>query len=167
MVKSDLVLNCRKPRAGDTRSNGEGSDAELVSHRVREILVETLSKTAGQHRDKLWDAILKRLLTRGQMAEHRFEDILTDVAVRSESGRWFLKEEFEQLSQGDIKNEEEAGAAIERFARLRSMGVPAEFAVQITIHKPNLAGPDADEGAIEKYIVAHLKDDPAARSKFN
>jgi hypothetical protein len=163
VVKSDLVLNCRKPRVGQTRAKGDGSEAELVSHRVREILIETLSKIAGQDRDKLWDAILKRLLSRGQMAEHRFEDILSDVAFRSESGRWFLKEEFEQLSQSDIKNEEDAGTAIERFTRLRSIGVPADFAANIALHKPSLAGAETDEGEVEKYIVMHLIQDPMAK----
>jgi hypothetical protein len=166
VVKSDLVLNCRKPRAGDSRAQGDDTEAELVSHRVREILVEALSKTAGQDRDKLWDSILKRLLTRGQMAAHRFDDILSEVAFRSEAGRWFLKDEFEQLSQSDVKNEEDAGFAIERFARLRSMGVPAEFAAQVTIHQPNLAGPDTEEDRIESHIATHLIDDPGARKKF-
>lgn len=166
VVKSDLVLNCRKPRSGDVRTYDNGNDAELVTHRVRIILIETLSKTAGQDRDKLWDTILKRLLTRGLMAEHRFDDVLAEVALRSESGRWFLKEEFEQLSQGDIKNEGDAGTAIERFVRLRSMGVSAEFAAQITIHHPNLAGSDVDEEEVEKYIITHLIEDSAAKRKF-
>jgi DNA modification methylase len=166
VVKSDLVLNCRKPRPADPVARDGGSEPALVGVRVRAILVDTLSKLGGQTRDKLWDTILKRLLTRGQMAEHRFDDVLSDVAFRSESGRWFLKEQFEQLSQSDIRNEEEAGAAIERFARLRSMGVPAEFASQIAIHKPDVAGPDAGEDKIEKYVATHLIDDPAAQRKF-
>jgi hypothetical protein len=128
VVKSDLVLNCRKPRPGEAKDSRRDGETELVSQRVREILIETLSVSGGQPREKLWDLVLKRLLTRGQMAEHRFDEILAEVASRSDSGRWFLKEEFEGLSQNDIRNEEEAGAALERFARLRSMGVPAEFA---------------------------------------
>ena len=166
VVKSDLVLNCRKPFRSDKNVNGDGSDTELVSHRVREILIEVLSKAAGQDRDKLWDAVLKRLVTRGQMAEHRFDDVLAEVAFRSESGRWFLKEEYEQLSQSDIKNEEDAGAAVERFARLRLMGVPAAAAAHISVHKPSLAGPDAAEEEIERHISTHLIDDPAAKRKF-
>ena len=166
VVKSDLVLNCRKSRDGDRQVNGDSVAFELVSQRVREILFETLAKTAGQDRDKLWDTILKRLLSRGQMAEHRFDDILSAVAFRSESGRWFLKEEFEQLSQSDTKNEGDAGSAIERFARLRGMGVSAEFAAQITIQQPPLAESDVEEYEVEKYIVKHLIADPAAKRKF-
>jgi len=166
VVKSDLVLNCRKPRPGETRQNGSPTEADLVSRRVRDIILETLSKTGGQTRDKLWDLVLKRLLTRGQMAEHRFEDILSEVAFRSESGRWFLKEEFESLSQSDIRNEEEAGAALGRFVRLRSMGVPAQFAAHIALHAPRLSGPDAEEGELERTIKAELIEDPVAASKF-
>lgn len=166
VVKSDLVLNCRKPHPGEAQDNGREGETGLVSQRVREILIETLSLSGGQSRDKLWDVVLKRLLTRGQMAEHRFDEVLAEVAFRSESGRWFLKEEFENLSQNDIRNEEEAGAALERFARLRSTGVPAEFAAHLALHKPRLAGPDAGDDEVERYIKEHLIDDPVAARKF-
>lgn len=148
VVKSDLVLNCRKPRPGEAR-DGQG-EAGLVSTRVRDILIETLSTHAGLRRDKLWDVVLKRLLTRGQMAEHRFDDLLTEVATRSESGGWFLKAEFEALSESDVKNEEEAGLALERFVRLRSMGVPAQFAAEIALKTPRLA--EMDEAAVTSHI---------------
>lgn len=166
VVKSDLVLNCRKPRPGEAQGNGRDGETGLVSQRVREILIETLSLSGGQSREKLWDVVLKRLLTRGEMAEHRFDEILAEVALKSESGRWFLKEEFENLSQNDILNEEEAGAALERFTRLRLMGVPAEFAAHLALHKPKLAGPDAGDDEVENYIKEHLIDDRAAARKF-
>jgi hypothetical protein len=148
VVKSDLVLNCRKPRSSDQQT----SDGEVgqVSRRVRDILIETLSGTGGQFRDKLWDIVLKRLLSRGQMAEHRFEDILNEVAVRSESGRWFLKEEFENLSENDLINEEGAGGALIRFARLRCMGVPVTLAALLALEKT--VTDDMDESAIEIFI---------------
>lgn len=148
VVKSDLVLNCRKPRRGDRGENGE--EVGLVSERVRDILIETLSTTAGQAREKLWDLVLKRLLTRGQMAEHRFDDVLAEVATRSESGRWFLKAEFEGLSESDLRNEEDAGCALERFARLRCMGVPVALAAQLALGGG--VADDADEDAVERHI---------------
>lgn len=151
VVKSDLVVNCRKPRPHEVRGNGEG-EAALVSQRVRDILIETLSHTAGQTRDRLWDLVLKRLLARGQMAEHRFDDILEQVAFRSESGRWFLKEEFESLSDSDIRNEEHAGEALVRFARLRMAGVPAAFAAEIVSRAARLADDD------ERKIVSYIRD---------
>ena len=166
VVKSDLVLNCRKPRPGEAKDNSREGETELVSRRVREILIETLSLGGGQPREKLWDVVLKRLLARGQMAEHRFDEILAEVAFKSESSRWFLKEEFENLSQSDIQNEEEAGAALERFARLRAMGVPAEFAAHIALEKTRLAAPDTDEYEVERYIREHLVEDIAAARKF-
>jgi len=164
VVKSDLVLNCRRCRPDENRQNGQLAEAELVSNRVRDIVVETLSRTGGQTRDKLWDIVLKRLLARGQMAEHRFDDILAKVASRSESGRWFLKEEFEGLSQNDIRNEEEAGAALERFARLRSMGAPAQFAARIALETPQLAA--EDEAHVEKHIRRAMIEDEEAARKF-
>lgn len=151
VVKGDLVVNCRKPRPGEDSRSGEG-EAGLVSQRVREILIETLSHTGGQTRDRLWDTVLKRLLTRGQLAEHRFDDLLGEVAFRSESGRWFLKEEYEQLSASDLKNEEQAGDALVRFARLRMTGTPAALAARLVLEAPALSSTEVDEDAVERYV---------------
>jgi 16S rRNA G966 N2-methylase RsmD len=163
VVKSDLVLNCRKNRDGEGR--GPRDEGGQVSGRVRDILVDTLSTLGGQPRDRLWDIVLKRLLTRGQMAEHRFDDILAEVASKSESGRWFLKEEFESLSQNDIRNEEEAGAALERFTRLRCVGVPVAFAAQISLGSPRMADHDVDEDQLTQHIRGLIKS-PAENQKF-
>ncbi|MGA3113646.1 MAG: hypothetical protein ABSF90_04345 [Syntrophobacteraceae bacterium] len=100
------------------------------------------------------------------MAEHRFDDLLAEVAFRSESGRWFLKEEYESLSQSDIKNEATAGDALIRFARLRCTGVPAKVAAQMTLSTPNLASGDVNEGEIELYIKRSFIHDSEADSKF-
>lgn len=166
VVKSDLVLNCRKPRSGEQSSNGEVSEVSQVSRRVRDILIEILSNSGGQTRDKLWDIVLKRLLSRGQMAEHRFEDILNEVAVRSESGRWFLKEEYESLSQSDINNEDAAGSALERFARLRCAGTPVNFAAQIALSVPHLVSDAIDERKVEEYIRNSLIQYPREAKNF-
>jgi DNA modification methylase len=165
VVKSDLVLNCRKPRPGERGENGEG-EAKFVSERVREILIETLSLSGGQPRERLWDTVLKRLLARGQMAEHRFDDILSAVAFRSESGRWFLKEEFESLSESDLKNEENAGSALTAFARLRCLGLPAAFAAQAALNVPKLASEGVAEKNIEQYVRQNLIKDAKEASKF-
>jgi DNA modification methylase len=165
VVKSDLVLNCRKPTAGEARGNG-GSEAALVGHRVRGIVVEALSTTAGQTRDRLWDLVLKRLLTRGQMAEHRFDDILAEVAWRSESGRYFLKEEFEALSESDLKNEEKAGDALVRFARLRCEGLPAALAAEAVLRDPQVADPDVGERGLRRYVRETLLRGKQDAAKF-
>jgi 16S rRNA G966 N2-methylase RsmD len=165
VVKGDLVVNCKKATKGPGPGNGDRL-IETASQRVREIIVESLSQLGGQTSDKLWEIVLKRLLTRGQMAEHRFSDILSEVAFRSEAGRWFLKEEFETLTQSDIKNEEDAGDALERFARLRILGVTNQVAAQIAIGRPGLAGQDTSEEQIEKYIKENLLDSAEAKKKF-
>lgn len=165
VVKSDLVVNCRKPKPGERGENGNG-EVTLVSQRVRDILVETLSNTGGQARDRLWDLILKRLLARGQMAEHRFDEILSEVASRSEAGRWFLKEDFESLSENDIKNEEKAGDALVRFARLRMAGVPAALASEIVLRARQLADDVVDEKQVEKYIRDTCIKDKKEADKF-
>ncbi len=165
VVKSDLVLNCRKPRPGERGENGE-SETRLVSDRVHDILIETLSTAAGQTRDKLWDTVLKRLLSRGQMAVHRFDDILATVAIRSESGRWFLKEELESLSEGDLKNEEKAGSALTGFTLLRCLGLPASLAAEVVLKVPKLAHERVAEKDIEQYVRQNLIKDAKEAAKF-
>jgi len=90
------------------------------------------------------------LLSRGQMAEHRFGDLLNEVATRSESGRWFLKEEFECLSENDLRNEENAGYALDRFARFRCMGVPVSLSAQLALS--SAVEVDVHEDEVERYI---------------
>lgn len=165
VAKGDLVLNCLKPRVTE-KSIGDRNEVVLVTRRVRDLLVEALAYAAGQTREHLWDIVLKRLLTRGQLAAHRFDDILAEVAFQSESGRWFLKEEFESLSESDVKNEEQAGAAITAFARLRLIGVPALLASEIVLRESALASDDLDEKKIERYIRSTLLKGRVDAEKF-
>ena len=162
IVKSDLVLNCRKPKFEQERTDGNGAEIGQVTQRVRDILVETLSTTGGQTRDKLWDIVLRRLLARGEMAEHRFDDILSEICTRSEASRWFLKEEFESLSDNDLRNEEEAGRALERFVHFRSIGVPVALAAQLALS--SAVADDVGEDAIENHIKREVLTGPEAHS---
>lgn len=164
IVKTDLVLNCRKPRHS---RNPQAETLAHVSARVKEILLEELQRASGQTRDRLWDVVLKRLLSRGQMAEHRFDDVLGEVAFKSESGRWFLREEFESLSDNDIRNEEKAGDALSRFARLRMLGVPGAFAAEIVLRAPQLADHAPDEKQVERYIKTNFIKEKKEAEKFS
>jgi hypothetical protein len=92
------------------------------------------------------------------MAEHRFADILSAVATRSESGRWFLKEEFEALSESDLRNEEDAGRALERFTRFRCMGVSVNLSAQLALRTS--VEDDADEDEVERYIKQEFLSGP-------
>jgi hypothetical protein len=164
IVKTDLVLNCRKPRHS---RNQQAETLAHVSARVKEIILEELQRASGQTRDRLWDVVLRRLLARGQMAEHRFDDILAEIAFKSESGRWFLREEFESLSDNDIKNEEKAGDALSRFARLRMLGVPGAFAAEILLRAPQLADHEPDEKLVERYVRSNFIKDKKEADKFS
>ncbi|MBI5489031.1 MAG: hypothetical protein HY905_16980 [Deltaproteobacteria bacterium] len=167
VVKSDLVVNCRKPKLGGKGdTNGAGEDT-FVSQRVREILIDVLSQAGGQTRDRLWDLVLKRLLTRGQLAEHRFEDILGEVAIRSEAGRWFLKEKFESLSESDLRNEGRAGDTLVRFARLRMAGLPAGAAADVVLRAPHLGDDDVDEATLVDYVRRTVFRDEGEGEKFD
>jgi DNA modification methylase len=165
VVKSDLVLNCLKPRS--RTGADDGGTHEAISERVREIVVDTLTLNAGLSRDRLWDIVLRRLLSRGELARHRFDDLLAEVAFRSESGRWFLREEFENLSDSDIRNEEKAGDGLIRFARLRVAGVPAAVAAEIVLRASHLGDAEVDEKLVERYIRSNLIRDEQESEKFS
>lgn len=161
VVKSDMVLNCRKPRPGEEGMNGSDvPELGRITARVQEILLEALTVTPGQTSDRLWSLALKRLLTRGQVVEHRFLDILSKIADQIEGDRWYLKESYDTASTHDQANEEAVGAALERFARLRLIGVPANWAATIALEKADLVTPNSDgnldENAIEAYIRSRL-----------
>ena len=80
--------------------------------------------------------------------------------MKAEGGRWYLKDEFQQLSEDDLKNEEHSGEAMVRFARLRCAGVAVKYAALIANEHPKLCGVDnrgrLDEKAIEDWINDHL-----------
>jgi len=161
VVKSDLVLNCRKPKEGELQLTGhQESPPHSVKERVRTILEDTLGASPGQTRDKLFDTVTRRLLERAQFAEHRFEDILREVADPAEGDRWYLKSEFEQLSQSDLASEEKAGDGLIRFARLRCVGSPAKYAAVIALAHVGLCELNSkgkvDEEAVEEWINGHL-----------
>jgi hypothetical protein len=159
IVKSDLVLHCRKPKSDQL----ELRDCEIpapIKDRVRAILEESLNGHPGSTRDKLFDIATRRLVERAQMVEFRFEEILGEVATKAEGDRWYLKAELEQLSHHDLNNEEAAGLALTRFASLRCAGTPAKYAAEIALTQPKLCEPDdkgeLDEKAIENWIADHL-----------
>ena len=158
IVKTDLVLNCRKPRF----SGAQASEAEAIqiSARVREILIETLSSHGGLTRDRLWDVVLRRLLARGQMAAHRFDDLLAEVALKADGNRWYLKDELQLYSEHDLANEEVAGEALNRFTLLRCAGTAAKYAAEIALNHPKLCNinykGELNEKDIESWINGHL-----------
>ncbi|HTS16658.1 MAG TPA: hypothetical protein VMP11_03715 [Verrucomicrobiae bacterium] len=161
VVKSDLVLNCRKPKSGQLEMTMRAGEIPApIKDRVRSILEDALSEHPGLTRDKLFDIVTRRLLERAQMVEFRFEEILAEIATKAEGDRWYLKVELEQLSKHDLANEEAAGEALTRFTQLRCVGTPSKYAAEIALTQPKLCEPDKkgdlDEKAIEDWINDHL-----------
>ncbi|MBI4023512.1 MAG: hypothetical protein HY360_00930 [Verrucomicrobia bacterium] len=161
VVKSDLVLNCRKPKSGQLEmAMRDGEIPAPIKDRVRTILENALIEHPGLTRDKLFDIVTRRLLERAQMVEFRFEEVLGEIATKAEGDRWYLKAELEQLSKNDLANEETAGAALTRFTQLRSVGTPAKYAAEIALNHLKLCETNSkgelDEKAIEDWINDHL-----------
>ncbi|HTS16659.1 MAG TPA: hypothetical protein VMP11_03720 [Verrucomicrobiae bacterium] len=161
VVKSDLVLNCLKPKSGQLDLQIKDSEVPpSIRDRVRTILEDTLSEHPGLTRDKLFDIVTRRLLERAQMVEFQFEEILAQIATKAEGDRWYLKAELEQLSKNDLANEEKAGEALTRFTQLRCIGAPAKHAAEIALSYRKLCETNSkgglDERAIEDWINDHL-----------
>ena len=76
-TKRDLVISFRKPRPGEVRPVVEPSAFEPLA---RQVIVEYLTAHPGATKDRVYDALIGRLVGRGQLQPHDFEALLRSVA---------------------------------------------------------------------------------------
>ncbi|MFQ6042999.1 MAG: hypothetical protein ACE5PV_19270, partial [Candidatus Poribacteria bacterium] len=120
VMKRDLVINFRKPRADELPTSiyiSEADNAQSIQQKVKEVTIKYLQENPGQTIDHIWDYVVSYLVRRGQMERHDFESVLEEVALESDENRWFLKDEFEEVTPSEREKEDQAGAVIEAFAR--------------------------------------------------
>ena len=115
VTKRDLVINFRKPKAGeipaDVRITGD-EDERTFSEKVHVLIRDYLTAHPGSTKDHIYDEVVSRMVRAGQMQAHNFDELLAQVAepVREpvkknlfeneppnlfgthETVRWFLKE---------------------------------------------------------------------------
>lgn len=148
-TKRDLVLNFRKPKPGDT-ALAEAyipEDADDVTFRemASRVIVDYLTAHPGATKDRIYDALVSRLVKRGLMEAHDFAELLGSVAdevrepVRRNPyekpasrenethsvSRWYVKEGSERIDQAEQDKEDEAAARLESFM-LRRLGSTPE-----------------------------------------
>lgn len=143
-TKRDLVLNFRKPKPGDL-ALAEAfipGDADVGTFRdmATRIIVEFLTAHPGATKDRVYDALVSRLVKRGLMEAHDFGELLSsvgdevsepvgtalsDTEVRSVS-RWYVKEGSERLDQAETEKEDEAAERLEVFM-LKKLKLRPEF----------------------------------------
>jgi hypothetical protein len=97
-TKRDLVVNFRKPRPGEVRPAAEPAAFEPLARRV---IVEYLTEHPGATKDRVYDALIGRLVGRGQLQPHDFDALLRSVAQEERAvdavgpegaGRWTAKD---------------------------------------------------------------------------
>ena len=115
VTKRDLVINFRKPKPGEDRSKvvitGE-EDQQTFRQKAQAVIREFLQASPGSTKDRIYDAVVSRLVRKGQMEAHNFDELLREVAEEVKEpvkknlfeneepdllgyhlmGRWHLKE---------------------------------------------------------------------------
>ena len=122
VTKRDLVINFRKPfpeEAGHSPKITELDDFGTFQGKVRIIISDYLADHPGSTKDRIYDEVVSRMVRKGQMEAHHFEDLLSQVAepVQPEGGRmahWYLKEETQGQDEAETRKEDAAAAIISR-----------------------------------------------------
>ena len=116
-TKRDLVINFRKPKAGDwiVKRTADGrSFREIASQLLRDFL----TKHPGSTKDRVYDHLVSRMVQSGKMEAHDFEALLRTVAEEASEGRWYLKETADHLDQAEQIRADAARRAWELHGQL-------------------------------------------------
>jgi hypothetical protein len=140
VTKRDLVINFRKPKPGEDRATVAFTgkeDERTFSDKARAVIAEFLRSNPGATKDRVYDALVSRLVRKGQMEAHNFDELLRQVAdevkqpVRKnllenedpnlfgthEIGRWYLKETADEADAAEIGKEDAAAESLTRLIR--------------------------------------------------
>lgn len=86
-TKRDLVLSFRKPRPGEKVPGRAVAETQRsFATRARGLIEAYLREHPGSPKDRIYDALVVRLLGSGMMQSHDFERVLRQVAVERASG---------------------------------------------------------------------------------
>jgi len=121
VTKRDLVINFRKPTTGEVGGPviTELDDFGSFQEKVVIIITDFLADHPGSTKDHVYDEVVSRMVRKGQMESHHFEELLTEVAepVQFESermARWYLKQQAEAQDEAETRKEDAAAATVSR-----------------------------------------------------
>ena len=136
--KRDLVINFRKPKPGEHRSKvvitGE-EDQQTFRQKAQAVIREFLQASPGSTKDRIYDDVVSRLVRKGQMEAHNFDELLREVAEEVKEpvkknlfeneepdllgshlmGRWHLKESEVGAEDAERATADSAGTRIHDF----------------------------------------------------
>jgi DNA modification methylase len=133
-TKRDLVLNFRKPKAGEfviTRLVDGRSFSELGT----QVLRDFLTSHPGATKDRIYDELVSRMVQAGKMEAHDFNALLRGVAEEVQepvkenlfdnkepdlfgshiSSRWYLKETADEVDRAEQVKEDAAATRLEKY----------------------------------------------------
>jgi len=137
--KRDLVINFRKPKPGEVTSTIDitgDEDKTTFNEKVHRIIHDYIGANPGCPKDRIFDEVVSRMVRRGQMESHDFENLLKQIAEEvktpvmknlfeqkdadlfgtHEVGRWFLKEtEIAEADAAETVREDTAAEKISAF----------------------------------------------------
>lgn len=117
--KRDLVINFRKPKPDEIGGQiiTEIDDFGTFQEKAKNIISAYLSSHPGSTKDHIFDDLVSRMVRRGRMEPHHFDELLVQVAEpvhpegeASGAARWYLRETGMEDSAESAK--EEAAAEI-------------------------------------------------------
>lgn len=125
VTKRDLVVNFRKPKLKETSNDitiADNEEKSTFNGKVCSIIREHLISNPGATKDRVYDAVVSRMVRLGEMEPHDFDFILKSIAVSSDkygfksADHWYLKEtELEITDTAEDMKEEKADQILSSF----------------------------------------------------
>jgi 16S rRNA G966 N2-methylase RsmD len=137
--KRDLVLNFRKPKVGEWLVTQvfipANVDIPTFNELAGKVIRDYLTAHPGATKDHVYDAVVSRMVRRGQMEAHSFEALLRSVAEEANvsikknlfenrdpdlfgshvESRWYLKETADQVDKAEQAKEDAAATRLKKF----------------------------------------------------
>lgn len=133
VTKRDLVINFVKPVL-DANESGASLETVPIGLRVREVIKEYLLQHPGATKDRIYDDLVSRLVRRGEMEGHDFDEQLKTVAEEVTepvdligshmTSRWYLRETADQIDKAEVEKEDAAARKLELFMNEELDGNP-------------------------------------------
>jgi hypothetical protein len=124
ITKRDLVVNFYKPRPEELGIPAveikPSDDVVTFREKAGRIIRDELFRQPGQRKDRIYDAVVARMVARGELEQHNFDELLNSIAEESVESkgpaRWYLKDkELESTDTAESAKEEVAAQTISGF----------------------------------------------------
>ena len=122
----DLIVNFRKPRHGEIASDIEitgDEDDKSFSDKVLKIVTEFLRNYPGSTRDRIYDEVVSKMISKGELKSLDIDNLLVHIAEEAltidnnctSSNRWYLKEEEIGVDDAESAKEDRSAQKIADF----------------------------------------------------